>query len=145
MTTKRPEVFTPNAAAVISKAESLAYALGAYAVGTEHILAALVETDNIGALKVLTRSDVDIAALRAAVSAKHATCFQQNYTEYGFTDYRTVLRNWKEAHHEVRFLFCSIPDFGVIDDQHVKVIIDDTFVDCPAGDSFPTHPARQIH
>ena len=52
-------------------------------------------------------------------------CFQQDYTEYGCTDYRIVLRNWKEAPHEVRFLFCPIPDFGVIDDQHVMVLIDE--------------------
>ena len=59
-------------------------------------------------------------------------------TQNGFTDYRTVLRNWKEAHHEVRFLFCSITDFGVIDDQHVKVIIDDTFVlEPPQETRFP--------
>ena len=70
------------------------------------------------------------AALVALVNAGVSTfvCLQAEYTEYACTDYRETLRRAAAADrsfppHRIQFLHAPIPDFGVLPDASLLVLI----------------------
>ena len=50
-------------------------------------------------------------------------CLQTEYTEYGCDVYPETLRRGPPPPHELRFVHCPIPDFGVLEDESLQALV----------------------
>ena len=69
--------------------------------------------------------EADLEGLLAA-GVDTFVCLQMDYDEYGCEDYRQALRKLsaaKKLAHELRFVHCPMPDFGVVSDESLWALV----------------------